>query len=225
MLLGLSRSLLIILKSKRLIVDDDDLEKKSPTLPHLAQGAAQAFEDAETLAVVLSKVKSKSEIPGALLVYDVRSRWEFFLSLQIELLIREYYNRTRQFGDREQRRSSKRLLFLVAACTSAERKSWKNAIVNSRSPKGAWHPCQTNGRIGASELLLSTGTITEIETVCVCVCDLQRDARISVQRRLRQGRGLELGQTLPPSCHGLNFLNDKGMFIAWISETVDRMEK
>lgn len=42
-----------------------------PTLPHLAQGAAQAVEDAAVLGVVLSKIKSKEEIHKALLVYQV----------------------------------------------------------------------------------------------------------------------------------------------------------
>ncbi|OXG54451.1 salicylate hydroxylase [Cryptococcus neoformans] len=41
-----------------------------PTLPHLAQGAAQAVEDAAVLGVVLSKIKSKEEIHKALLVYQ-----------------------------------------------------------------------------------------------------------------------------------------------------------
>ncbi|GAA6049561.1 hypothetical protein JCM3770_000848 [Rhodotorula araucariae] len=41
-----------------------------PTLPHLAQGAAQAVEDAAVLGVVLSKIKSKDEIHKALLVYQ-----------------------------------------------------------------------------------------------------------------------------------------------------------
>ncbi|BGO94605.1 hypothetical protein NBRC10512_004967 [Rhodotorula toruloides] len=41
-----------------------------PTLPHLAQGAAQAIEDAAVLGVVLSKIKSKDEIHKALLVYQ-----------------------------------------------------------------------------------------------------------------------------------------------------------
>ncbi|BGP36585.1 hypothetical protein JCM10449v2_000486 [Rhodotorula kratochvilovae] len=41
-----------------------------PTLPHLAQGAAQAVEDAAVLGVVLGKIKSKDEIHKALLVYQ-----------------------------------------------------------------------------------------------------------------------------------------------------------
>ncbi|TNY21991.1 hypothetical protein DMC30DRAFT_362450 [Rhodotorula diobovata] len=41
-----------------------------PTLPHLAQGAAQAVEDAAVLGVVLGKVKSRDEIHKALLVYQ-----------------------------------------------------------------------------------------------------------------------------------------------------------
>ncbi|GEM06233.1 monooxygenase [Rhodotorula toruloides] len=41
-----------------------------PTLPHLAQGAAQAIEDAAVLGVVLSKIKSKDEIHKALRVYQ-----------------------------------------------------------------------------------------------------------------------------------------------------------
>lgn len=42
-----------------------------PTLPHLAQGAAQAIEDAAVLAVVLSNIRSKDEINKALRVYQV----------------------------------------------------------------------------------------------------------------------------------------------------------
>lgn len=41
-----------------------------PTLPHLAQGAAQAIEDAAVLGVVLSKVKAKEDVPAALRVYQ-----------------------------------------------------------------------------------------------------------------------------------------------------------
>ncbi|WRT64447.1 uncharacterized protein IL334_001379 [Kwoniella shivajii] len=41
-----------------------------PTLPHLAQGAAQAVEDAAVLGVVLGKIKSKDEVHKALLVYQ-----------------------------------------------------------------------------------------------------------------------------------------------------------
>lgn len=43
-----------------------------PTLPHLAQGAAQAIEDAAVLGVVLSKLKRKEDVNNALLVYQVR---------------------------------------------------------------------------------------------------------------------------------------------------------
>lgn len=42
-----------------------------PTLPHIAQGAAQAVEDAMCLGIVLSKVKDKSEIHSALEVYQI----------------------------------------------------------------------------------------------------------------------------------------------------------
>jgi hypothetical protein len=42
-----------------------------PTLPHLAQGAAQAVEDAAVLGVVLGKLKSKKDIHKALHVYQV----------------------------------------------------------------------------------------------------------------------------------------------------------
>lgn len=42
------------------------------TLPHLAQGAAQAAEDAAVLAVVLSKISKKEDIHKALKVYEVR---------------------------------------------------------------------------------------------------------------------------------------------------------
>jgi salicylate hydroxylase len=43
-----------------------------PTLPHLAQGAAQAVEDAAVLGVVLSRIQKKEDIHRALLVYQVR---------------------------------------------------------------------------------------------------------------------------------------------------------
>ena len=42
-----------------------------PMLPHVAQGAAQAVEDAAVLAVVLSKVPDKQSIRQALLAYQV----------------------------------------------------------------------------------------------------------------------------------------------------------
>jgi salicylate hydroxylase len=41
------------------------------TLPHLAQGAAQAVEDAAVLAVVLSKIDKKEDVHAALKVYEV----------------------------------------------------------------------------------------------------------------------------------------------------------
>lgn len=41
------------------------------TLPHLAQGAAQAAEDAAVLAVVMSKIAKKEDIHKALKVYEV----------------------------------------------------------------------------------------------------------------------------------------------------------
>jgi salicylate hydroxylase len=41
-----------------------------PTLPHIAQGAAQAVEDAACLGVVLSKLTSKADINAALQVYQ-----------------------------------------------------------------------------------------------------------------------------------------------------------
>jgi salicylate hydroxylase len=42
-----------------------------PTLPHLAQGAAQAIEDAAVLGIVLSKIEKEDDIRKALLVYQV----------------------------------------------------------------------------------------------------------------------------------------------------------
>lgn len=42
-----------------------------PTLPYIAQGAAQAAEDAGVLAAVLSMIRTKAEIHAALLVYSV----------------------------------------------------------------------------------------------------------------------------------------------------------
>lgn len=41
-----------------------------PTLPHLAQGAAQALEDAVALGIVLSRIKKKEHIHAALMVYQ-----------------------------------------------------------------------------------------------------------------------------------------------------------
>lgn len=38
--------------------------------PYVAQGAAQAVEDAATIAVVLSGVSSRDEVPQALLIYE-----------------------------------------------------------------------------------------------------------------------------------------------------------
>ena len=40
------------------------------TLPHLAQGAAQAIEDGAVLGVILSKLTDKSQIPAVLRVYQ-----------------------------------------------------------------------------------------------------------------------------------------------------------
>ncbi|WWD19970.1 hypothetical protein CI109_104443 [Kwoniella shandongensis] len=40
-----------------------------PTLPHIAQGAAQAIEDAAALGVILSKIKTKDQVGQALRVY------------------------------------------------------------------------------------------------------------------------------------------------------------
>ncbi|KAJ9111662.1 hypothetical protein QFC19_001020 [Naganishia cerealis] len=52
------------------------------TLPHLAQGAAQAAEDAAVLAVVLSKISKKEDIHKALKVYEAmrKSRAEYAVS-------------------------------------------------------------------------------------------------------------------------------------------------
>jgi salicylate hydroxylase len=41
-----------------------------PTLPHIAQGAAQAIEDAAALGIVLSRIKSRNQIHSALMVYQ-----------------------------------------------------------------------------------------------------------------------------------------------------------
>lgn len=41
-----------------------------PTLPHIAQGAAMAVEDAAALGVILAKVKSKDDIHQALITYQ-----------------------------------------------------------------------------------------------------------------------------------------------------------
>lgn len=42
-----------------------------PTLPYVAQGAAQAAEDAGVLAAVLSMINKKADIHTALLIYSV----------------------------------------------------------------------------------------------------------------------------------------------------------
>lgn len=42
-----------------------------PMLPYVAQGAAQAVEDAAVLGIVLSKISSKDEIPTALKAYEL----------------------------------------------------------------------------------------------------------------------------------------------------------
>jgi salicylate hydroxylase len=42
-----------------------------PTLPHLAQGAAQAIEDAAVLGVILGQVQKLEDVPKALLAYEV----------------------------------------------------------------------------------------------------------------------------------------------------------
>lgn len=57
-----------------------------PTLPHLAQGAAQAVEDAAVLGVVLSEIKSKEEIHKALLVYQVNFSYSFFFFLKFSYI-------------------------------------------------------------------------------------------------------------------------------------------
>jgi salicylate hydroxylase len=44
------------------------------TRPYVAQGAAQAVEDAAALGIVLSKITSKQEIPLALKVYEKSRR-------------------------------------------------------------------------------------------------------------------------------------------------------
>ena len=41
-----------------------------PTLPHIAQGAAQAIEDAAALGVILSKLERKEDVHKALCVYQ-----------------------------------------------------------------------------------------------------------------------------------------------------------
>ena len=42
-----------------------------PTLPHIAQGAAQAIEDAAALGVILSKIEKVQDVHDALLVYQM----------------------------------------------------------------------------------------------------------------------------------------------------------
>jgi len=53
-----------------------------PTLPHLAQGAAQAVEDGAVIAIVLSKISSKEDIPKALRIYQKlrKERAEFCIA-------------------------------------------------------------------------------------------------------------------------------------------------
>lgn len=41
-----------------------------PTLPHLAQGAAQALEDAAVMSVLLPKIKSREDIPKLLKLFE-----------------------------------------------------------------------------------------------------------------------------------------------------------
>jgi salicylate hydroxylase len=45
--------------------------KSHPMLPYVAQGAAQAVEDAAVLGIVLSGIKSKDDIPTALKAYEI----------------------------------------------------------------------------------------------------------------------------------------------------------
>ena len=42
-----------------------------PTLPHLAQGAAQAVEDGAVLAALMGKLKTKEEVPALLALVEV----------------------------------------------------------------------------------------------------------------------------------------------------------
>lgn len=43
--------------------------------PYVAQGAAQAVEDAAALGILLSSISSRSEIPLALKVYETSRKW------------------------------------------------------------------------------------------------------------------------------------------------------
>lgn len=64
-----------------------------PTLPHIAQGAAQAIEDAVSLGIVLSRIKSREQIHAALMVYQKirkpRTDWAVSMAAQNSLSLHQ----------------------------------------------------------------------------------------------------------------------------------------
>lgn len=64
-----------------------------PTLPHIAQGAAQAIEDAVTLGIVLSRIKSRDQVHAALKVYQrirkPRTDWAVSMAAQNSLSLHQ----------------------------------------------------------------------------------------------------------------------------------------
>lgn len=75
-----------------------------PTLPHIAQGAAQAVEDAAVIAVVLSKIHSKEEINKALRVYQkLRKERAEYCVIQAAENGRELHLSDEEAGERDRR--------------------------------------------------------------------------------------------------------------------------
>jgi len=64
-----------------------------PTLPHIAQGAAQAIEDAVALGIVLSRIKSRDQIHSALMVYQKirkpRTDWAVSMAAQNSIALHQ----------------------------------------------------------------------------------------------------------------------------------------
>jgi salicylate hydroxylase len=64
-----------------------------PTLPHIAQGAAQAIEDAVSLGIVLSRIKSRDQVHAALMVYQKirkpRTDWAVSMAAQNSLSLHQ----------------------------------------------------------------------------------------------------------------------------------------
>jgi salicylate hydroxylase len=64
-----------------------------PTLPHIAQGAAQAIEDAVALAIVLSRIKARDQVHAALMVYQTirkpRTDWAVSMAAQNSIALHQ----------------------------------------------------------------------------------------------------------------------------------------